>query len=87
MAKKKKKKATAHSRAKPAQPAVSPAAEQGAHTDTLVKFADRYGLLVLCALILIYVAVYGFMSWKKYDTFSYYDFDLAIFNQVESSLA
>ena len=48
----------------------------------MIAFLNRYGLIILCFFVLVYIAMYGYTSYRKYDSFSYYDFDLAIYNQV-----
>lgn len=47
-----------------------------------LSFFSRYGLIIVCILSLLYIIIYGYISYKKYQSFSYYDYDLAIFNQV-----
>ena len=52
------------------------------YSNSTTNFLNRYGLLILTVFIILYVVVFGYTSYMKYQTFSYYDFDLAIFNQV-----
>jgi uncharacterized membrane protein len=47
-----------------------------------MKFLSRYGIIIVCAISLLYIIIYGYICCAKYESFSYYDYDLAIFNQV-----
>ena len=47
-----------------------------------LAFFNRYGLIIVCIFAFIYIIIYGYISYNKYQSFSYYDYDLAIFNQV-----
>lgn len=48
----------------------------------LKKFLEQRSFLILLLGIIIYTAVFSFLTLKKLDYFAYNNFDLAIFNQV-----
>ena len=84
MAKSRKKKKKIHTQSKSRYLSVtsSPDADERPYTDGTIKFLNKYGLLILCVFVLAYIVIYGYTSYQKYESFSYYDFDLAIYNQV-----
>ena len=80
MTKRKKRHRNAGVKAESAEAA--PAIDEAPRAKGIIAFLNRYGLIILCVFVLVYVAMYGYTSYRKYDSFSYYDFDLAIYNQV-----
>ena len=81
MAKKKKKKRT-RSKSGIGSHRPSSTSEEKPHSDGIIAFLNRFGLYILCVFVIAYIIVYGYTCFRKYETFSYYDFDLAIYNQV-----